>query len=505
MSGKRVIVIGAGMGGLAAAVDLARTGHDVTVFESATTPGGKLRELLVGGQPVESGPTVLTMRWVFDELFADSGANLSERVELVPLELLARHAWSEAERLDLYADPERSADAIGEFSGAKAAKGYWAYRNRVREIYETLEETFLRSPLPTPIGLVRRSGGLSSLLKISPFETMWREIGRYFDDPRLQQLFGRYATYTGSSPFEAPATLMLVSHVEMAGVWTVRNGMGRLAEAMANLAEENGAAFHYESDVEELVVRRGRVCAVKLASGECVKADSVVINGDPAAVSAGLFGDEVRHAVPPVPRSGRSLSALTMSMRATARGFPLANHSVFFGQDYEKEFRELFEQRRLPSDPTVYVHCQDRKDSRSIDGPERILAILNAPADGDQRTFDPATVGTAIERAHGVLARAGLALDVHDCQITTPMDLNQRFPGTGGAVYGIATHGSRTTFKRPPSRTKVNGLYLAGGSTHPGAGVPNSTLSGRLAARAVREDMAVSGESATGRRGLWLR
>lgn len=504
MSRKKVIVIGAGMGGLSAAIDLTRTGHDVTVVEYAPGPGGKMRELNVGGVPINSGPTVLTMRWVFEELFENAGVSLEDRVNLVPLDLLARHAWSEEEVLDLYADPNRSAEAIGDFAGAQAAQGYWAFRDRVREIYETLEDTFLRSPLPTPIGLVRRSGGLSSLLKISPFETMWREIGRYFDDPRLRQLFGRYATYTGSNPFAAPATLMLVAHVEMAGVWTVGGGMLRLAEAMAELASEQGASFRYGSRVNEIVVSRGRARRVLLETDEAIDADAIVFNGDSAALAAGHLGADVRSAAPAVARTARSLSALTFSMRATARGFPLVSHSVFFGRDYECEFRELFEKRSLPSDPTVYLHAQDRSTAEPPSGNERIFAIVNAPADGDQRAFAAEEIEGAVERAHATLRRAGLELDVHDREITHPNDFDQRFPGTGGALYGLATHGSKTTFKRPPSRTKVKGLYLAGGTTHPGAGVPNSTLSGRLAARAVREDLTV-GASSSWRGSLWQR
>ncbi|MEO1171941.1 MAG: FAD-dependent oxidoreductase, partial [Myxococcota bacterium] len=134
----------------------------------------------------------------------------------------------------------------------------------------------------------------------------------------------------------------------------------------------------------------------------------------------------------------------------------------------------------------------------------RIFAIVNAPADGDQRAFAAEEIEGAVERAHATLRRAGLELDVHDREITHPNDFDQRFPGTGGALYGLATHGSKTTFKRPPSRTKVKGLYLAGGTTHPGAGVPNSTLSGRLAARAVREDLTV-GASSSWRGSLWQR
>ncbi len=191
---------------------------------------------------MDSGPTVLTMKWVFDELFASAGARFEDRVGLHQAEVLARHAWSETERLDLFSDSARTADAIGDFAGAGAAHGFLAFRRRTAEVYRTLENSFIRAARPTPLGLVL-TGGLAGLLRAKPFETLWSELGSFFEDPRLRQLFGRYATYCGSSPFLAPATLMLVAHVELEGVWRVNGGMQRLPEAMARLAAEKGVRF----------------------------------------------------------------------------------------------------------------------------------------------------------------------------------------------------------------------------------------------------------------------
>ena len=239
MAEAEVVVIGAGAGGLAAALDLVAAGRSVTVVERSDRPGGKVRELEVGGARIDSGPTVLTMKWVFDELFAAAGARFDERVAVTRAEVLARHAWSESERLDLFADPERTADAIGDFAGARAAAGFRGFCDRARAVYTTLERAFLRGQRPTPLGLTVRAGGLVPMLAVRPFSTLWRELGGFFADPRLRQLFGRYATYCGSSPFLAPATLMLVAHVELAGVWQVAGGMQRLPEAMARLVRQN--------------------------------------------------------------------------------------------------------------------------------------------------------------------------------------------------------------------------------------------------------------------------
>jgi 1-hydroxycarotenoid 3,4-desaturase len=266
----RVIVVGAGVGGLVAALELASEGLDVLVVERAEAPGGKMREIVVAGRPIDSGPTVLTMRWVFEMIFADVGANLSERVKLERAEILARHAWSEDERLDLFADAERSVDAIGAFAGADEAKRFRDFCARARAIYQTLEGPYLTTADPTPLSLTVGAGlrGFSDLWRISPFTTLWTALGTHFRDSRLRQLFGRYATYCGSSPFAAPATLMLIAHVEQEGVWLVEGGMHQLAVALAALAAERGAQFRFGSEVSRVRAVSDRITGVELGTGE---------------------------------------------------------------------------------------------------------------------------------------------------------------------------------------------------------------------------------------------
>jgi 1-hydroxycarotenoid 3,4-desaturase len=499
MSNTEVLVVGAGMGGLAAAIDLASAGLRVTVLERGAVPGGKVRQLEVGGQLVDSGPTVLTMRWVFDRLFEDAGVGLDDRVGLRRSELLARHAWDEA-RLDLYADPERSADALAAFAGPAAARGYQAFRERARSVYQTLESSFILAQRPSPIGLMMKAGGLSQLLVIKPFETLWRELEQFFPDPRLRQLFGRYSTYCGSSPFLAPATLMLVAHVEMAGVWTVDGGMQRLPEAMATLATSLGVQLRYGVTAEEVLERGGRAVGVRLEGGEELLADRVVLNTDAAAIALGKLGRPAARAVKPIPVAERSLSAVTLSLLGSTEGFPLTRHNVFFGGDYPGEFDDVFHRRMLPEDPTVYVCAADRRDDEPWSGPERLFCIINAPADGDQRDLTPAEIEACAQRAFNRLSRCGLSLShrPETTRITTPADFERRFPGTGGALYGRATHGSMATFSRSSARTPVPGLYVAGGSVHPGPGVPMAAISGRLAAAQLLEDSPSIGRSRRG-------
>jgi 1-hydroxycarotenoid 3,4-desaturase len=491
----RVAVIGAGIAGLTAAIDLAAAGARVTVFERQAGPGGKMRPLNVGGRSLDAGPTVFTLRRVFDELFEAAGASLSDHLALRPADVLARHAWPDGSRLDLFADPRRSEDAIGALCGAAEAARYRAFRERAAGIYRTLEQPFMRAARPSAIELARRIGWrrLDVLWRISPFTTLWRALRGHFRDPRLRQLFGRYATYCGSSPFQAPATLMLIAHAEQQGVWLVDGGMHRVAAALAALAAGRGAELRYDAEVAAVAVdRNGGAAGVVLRSGEQVPADAVVVNADPCAVAQGRFGSAPQGAADALPSARRSLSAVTWTLLAETRGFPLLRHTVFFSGDYATEFDDLMRARRVPRDPTVYVCAQDRGDADAPPprGPEALLCLINAPPDGDARVYGAAAVADCEQRAFGALERAGLTLRRRPeaTVVTTPADFERLFPGSGGALYGGATHGWRTSFERPASRSRMRGLYFAGGSVHPGPGVPMAALSGRLAAAAVLAD-----------------
>ncbi|SEK32057.1 1-hydroxycarotenoid 3,4-desaturase CrtD [Ectothiorhodospira marina] len=495
MGTPNIAIIGAGIAGLSAALELAHAGMNVTVLEQAARPGGKIREVGVGDARIDAGPTVFTMRWVFEELFDSVDTSLTDHLQLQPMSILARHAWSEDERFDLHADHKASVDAVGRFAGAAEAKRFEQFCERARRTYQTLEGPFIRGTRPTPLSLVGRAGirGLGGLMRISPYDTLWRALGQHFHDPRLRQLFGRYSTYCGSSPFLAPATLMLVAHVEQEGVWMVEGGMARIPEALASLAQARGAKVHYRTQVDAIETRGGRVTGVRLADGETLTADAVISNTDIAALSHGLLGTQACRAVAPVAREGRSLSAMTWNLRAPTDGFPLLRHNVFFCRDYPAEFDHIFKHGRVPTEPTVYICAQDRgdRDGNGVSGAERLLCLINAPPIGDHHAFDEQEIAQCQENAFRVLERCGLRVKpgTEHPVVTTPTQFEGLFPGTGGGLYGQATHGWRATFNRPGARSRIPGLYLTGGSVHPGAGVPMATLSGRLAASALREDL----------------
>jgi len=489
----KILIVGAGIGGLSAALELAHHGLDVTVLEKSQHPGGKIRQVNVDNAMIDSGPTVFTMRWIFEKLFADCGENFDTEFELEALDILARHSWGEAP-LDLYADTQKSADAIGQFSSAKQAQLFLEFCKTAKKVYGALKGPFIESPRPNMMGMMSALGLQKSkvLWDIGPFSSLWSSLESYFPDPRLHQLFGRYATYCGSSPYLAPATLMLIAEVEMEGVWSIKGGMAKIPEVINRLAQKKGCQFQYGAEVESLQFAGTKVSGVQLSSGEVIECDYLIFNGDINALQKGLLGKQANTAIPTNLKQTDSLSALTWSMRVKASGFPLVRHNVFFNQPYQSEFTDIFEKKKLPSSPTVYICAQDRTDlANNNNDYERLFCLVNAPANGDNQSHDDEEIERCEQKAFLLMRQYGLQLQDAQITRTSPQEFAKLFPGRGGALYGQATHGWMSSFQRLGSQSQISNLLLAGGSTHPGPGVPMAAMSGRLAAATLMERLGL--------------
>ena len=443
---------------------------------------------VVGSAAIPSGPTVLTMKWAFDRLLEPTDLALGDLVKLHRCDVLARHAWPDGSRLDLMADLDEAADAIGRFAGPGDARGFRAFSEEASRIHDILLEPHMRAQRPSFVGLMGRIGArrLPDMMALRPYTSLWRALGQRFRDPRLRQLFGRYATYTGSSPYSIPATLMLVAHVEREGVWRIEGGMSALAAALRGLAERLGVDFRTGQDAAGVVSENGRAVAVTTGDGDLHPASAVVLNVDPSS-AARLSPESGVRAIPP---SSRSLSAVTWCAKVRT-SFPFAHHTVFFSDDYEREFREL-RAGRVPDDPTTYACAPDRDDAggRLNDAAdERLLLLVNAPPNGDTRDHDP-EAERCRDRMTALLRRCGAEIEWVQARARTPTGFAALYPESGGALYGRTNDGPFAGFKRPGARTAVPNLTMAGGGCHPGPGVPMSTVSGMLAAEHLMAALA---------------
>lgn len=478
-----VVVIGAGFGGLAAAIRLAALGLSVTVVEAAASPGGKARSLPTPAGPAEIGPTVLTWPNLAAELFQLAGRRMADEVALTTLPELARHVWPDGSQLDLYPDRQANAEAIRALSGPREAQAFLRF--------DALAET-LAARLTGPILLRPKPALLATLAALRPAMAPALIPGRsllsllkaQFRDPRLVQLFARYATYVGGRPAFSPAVLALIWRVEAEGVFAVTGGMSALAAALARAAEALGVRFLYATRAHRIRLASAQVAGVEIEGGRLIPCAACIHAGDPEALRQGLLGGALRAALPGRPPP-RSLSAWVWGLAAHVEGRDLLHHNVFFTADPEQEWGPIG-RGEMPTQPTLYLCAQDRLPGRPPPALERFEIILNAPAGQPAPSLEEATCH---QRTFPALARMGLTLRPEgQAHLLTPGKLARAFPGSGGAIYGGSPEGSFAAFRRPTALTPIPGLYLAGGGAHPGAGVPMALLSGRHAAEAIWRD-----------------
>ncbi len=495
----KAIIIGGGVGGLSAAIELASRGVEIDLIDPNSELGGKIHQTNFNGQFVDSGPTVLTMKWVFESLFNKASVNLEDEIKITKLDTIASHFWAKNQKLDLFSDRFKSAKAIENFSNKEEADRFLSFCNLSSKVFQTLEPGFINGQRPKITQSAELLGlpGIKLLSSIGPFRSFWHSLAKQFKDPRLQQLFARYSTYVGSSPWSAPATLMLIPHVEMSGVWTINGGMIELTRAMMRLCKKLGVRIH-KNYCEEILTYKGHVSGVRLEDGSSFLAENIIFNGDINAIANGLLGFKVKKASKKINSSKRSLSALTWVVESQTDGLKLSRHNVFFNKNYQEEFTDIFKKQQLPVRPTVYLCAQDRErvDFSVKDRPERLFILVNAPAVGDNSKITEMEYKKCQSSVVSLLNKCGLSIEVPPkfWIQKTPVDFHHRYPSTGGSLYGSKTHGWLTPFQRQASRSKIPGLYLSGGSIHPGPGIPMATISGRLAAEALMEDLGLTNQ-----------
>jgi phytoene desaturase len=499
---KTVAIIGAGVGGMAAAIRLAVQGYRVQIFERNARAGGKLNLVECDGWRFDTGPSLLTMPDVVRDLFAAAGASLDDTLDLLPLDPICRYVFPDGILFDASSDAERMMAAMSEFN-ERDADNFLRFLDYGRRVYDITAQPFLFSELggAGKVGgaLLRRLHRPQDLARVLSPISLHALVKRHFRDPHMRQVFDRYATYNGSSPFRAPAVYAIIPYVEYSfGAWYPRGGMYRLAEALVALLAKVGVELHLNAPVQRILCGEKGATGIELVHGGVVSADAVISNADVATTYRYLVPPDARprSLVERLARLEPSLSGFVMLLGTDCRFDQLLHHNIYFSQNYRQEFFDIFERRVAPRDPTIYVCATSRTDpTQAPPGGENLFVLVNAPYLSDDFSW-AAEQASYRELVIDKLERMGLpGLREHIVfeQIITPDDLEARYGAQRGAIYGFSSNNLFAPFTRPQNRApNLPGLYFAGGSVHPGGGLPLVMLSGKIVAEMIAHDIGVS-------------
>jgi phytoene desaturase len=479
MREKEVVIIGGGLGGLAAGIRLAVRGCHVTICEQGETFGGKMNSWEQHGFRFDTGPSLITMPWVFAEVFELAGSRLEDHLEMISMNPLAQYSFADGTNFIYTAELPQWLETVRQIEPCDVT-GFLQIMKLGAKIYNISKNTFMRRPAfaaPQPSDL--------SDLKDIPLKNAWGNYGKvvasHFKSPYLRQLFNRYPTYVGSSPYRSPATLLIIPFIEYAfNGWYPKGGLYRIVQSILELARQLKVTLLTGAKVSDIEQQQNVVRAVKLADGTRLPANIVIANCE-AADARSLLGEPQALRLK---EQDRSMSGLVFLLGVKRTMPALQHHQVYFSADYEKEFSQIFSARKFPDDPTVYVNCPSRNDRSIVPGEGEALFIMaNAPAN-DKDVWDQAMISEARRRVFQRLRQSGfpaIAEDIVVEDVWTPQRIAARYAMPGGAIYGTHSHGWRKAFLRPPNKDrKYRGLYYVGGSTHPGGGTPMVLLSAQI-------------------------
>ncbi len=486
MASKKIGIVGAGLGGMSAAIRLAYDGHDVTIFEKNKSAGGKAGNLEFEGFRFDTGPSLLTMPFILEELFESVDENIDDYLSLHKLEILCKYFYPDGTILNAYSDTDKLANEIEKATSdsSRRVKEYLEYSKR---IYDLTAELFLYKSFHE-IGTFLNSSALATLFNlkdIDPFRTMHRANSSFFDDEKTIQLFDRYATYNGSNPFKAPATLNIIQHVEYnLGAFVPKGGIYSISTALQKLALKKGVKFEFNSVVESIIYESKKIKGIEV-NGKQHKFDIVISNSDVNFTYETLLNDSNSKKAKKYKSLEPSTSALVFYWGVDGMVETLETHNIIFSGNYKKEFNDLFENKKCPDDPTIYIYISSKiHSSDAPQGKENWYVMINAPYNKGQDWE------AEIKRSRKIiidkietLLKFSLSKNIINERILSPLDIEQKTMSYRGSLYGISSNDRYAAFMRQQNRSKdYRGLYFCGGSAHPGGGIPLVILSGKITA-----------------------
>lgn len=483
---KKVIIIGGGLAGLSAAVTLASNGFQVELFEKNKHFGGKLMPVTLGDYKFDFGPNTITMPEVFRKVIEQTGEKAENYFQLIKLENHTRNVFSDGSILDFSSSREHMIDQLNRIDQAHK---YDDFLKEITRLYKLSEAHFLPKTFSSFRDYLSPSLG-AALLQVRPAQSLNSFFRSYFSHPQVIQAFNRYSTYIGSSPYKTPATFAMIAYLEMiGGVYYVHGGNVKIAEAYTVIARKLGARLHSETPVKKICVKNKRAIGIELENGEKIYGDYVILNADLLKAYPELAGESHRPSFTnsKAEKMEPSTSAFVV-LAGVNQQFPeLRHHNVFFSDDYEQEFTDLFSHKRYSKEPTIYISSSSFTDPAQAPLGSNLFILANAPAlpADAQLQADPEEYKELIYQR---LASFGLSLKPHIAEekVYTPADIASQFGAFRGALYGPSSNRKRDAFLRPRNASSdIGNLYFAGGSTHPGGGSPIVTLSGMNTAKLI--------------------
>ena len=489
MGKKHIVIIGAGLGGLTVSCLLAAKGHHVSILEKNEAPGGKINQLKTDGYRFDTGPSLLTMPFILERLFKEVGKELSDYLEIQQVEPICRYFYKDGQTFDCYQDHQKNLDQIQNFA-PQDESAYNDFLKYSADLYDKTKEAFLENPLYNWSDLF--SLNLAEVLQIDAFKTVAARVDQTFTSPYLKQFFKRFTTYNGSSPYRAPATLNVIPHVELSlGGYYIKGGIYQLVKALTKLATELGANIRYEQEVAKIEVMDGEACGIINTNGEHSNADIIISNSDASETYLQLLsGDDISsRKTRKVEKLEPSCSGFVLMLGIDRKYDQLEHHNIFFCGDYQKEFEQIFQDRVMPDDPTIYIANTSKSDpNHAPEGSSNLFILVNAPYLSNEWDWESKADAYA-ETINETLEDRGLdnlSEHIEVQKYITPVDFYRKYRSNKGSIYGTSSNSKLSAFLRPRNKSKeIEHLYLVGGSTHPGGGIPLVTLSAFHAAELI--------------------
>lgn len=469
-----IVIIGAGIGGLSAACLLAQKGHSVTVLEKNDRVGGKMNELTADGFRFDTGPSLFTMPYILDELFQRCGTSLNEQLELVPLDINCRYFYQDGTRMDNYTDPELMKAELNRVS-PEDTDAYFNFLEYAESLDKKTRDAFVRNPLYDFSDL--KNLDLLSFFGIDAFTTVSKRVDSRFQSPYLRQFFKRFTTYNGSSPYQAPATLNVIPHIEInEGGYYVEGGLYRVTESLFELANSLGVNFLFDSEVTRIHILDKKVTGVETKDGELLDTDLVVANSDATETIVQLIDKDT---ISPKKKKKTaqiepSCSGFVLLLGIDTAYDQLIHHNIFFSEDYEQEFEQIFTEKVMPDDPTIYVANTSYSDpEHAPEGSSNLFILVNAPYLSNKYDWELSDYGDKVIRDLEIRGLSDLSKHISFGKEITPQDFYDRYLSNKGSIYGTSSNNKFSAFVRPRNKSReIEGLYFVGGSTHPGGGIP---------------------------------